>query len=181
LAEVAFKDIEVVLNELLRRFYVMERVHAVIEEEWDSKAVDGFERKHQWEAMMSSSFEREDNDVLIKAATWRSFLLYCQNEVRKLLSKFHKDNRVVRFRHRKPHLAFVFTDRLVDPQQVLMVTVASVLRAIGYEIEPSSTIIYVAIITSTLGRDHDHKEENGVRSSDDGVDNESEKDDVEES
>ncbi|GJY68035.1 hypothetical protein Tco_0471017 [Tanacetum coccineum] len=37
--------------------------------------------------------------------------------------------------HRKPHLAMVFVDLLVDPQQVLMVTVASTLREIGYEIE----------------------------------------------
>ncbi|KAI3808774.1 hypothetical protein L1987_24735 [Smallanthus sonchifolius] len=80
----------------------------------------------------------------------------------KLLLRFqreHKDfnnlsfggsRKVVRFGHRKPQLALVsiFTeflcflsnsqvlnDLLVDPQQVLMVTVAAALKAIGYEIE----------------------------------------------
>ncbi|KVH97278.1 Glycosyl transferase, family 1 [Cynara cardunculus var. scolymus] len=68
-------------------------------------------------------------------------------EPTKLLLKFQRDNRdvynvafggsrrVVRFGHRKPQLAFVFADLLVDPQQLLMVTVAAALKAIGYEIE----------------------------------------------
>ncbi|KAJ9563366.1 hypothetical protein OSB04_008526 [Centaurea solstitialis] len=68
-------------------------------------------------------------------------------EPTKLLLKFQRENRdvdnvgfggsrrVVRFGHRKPQLAFVFADLLVDPQQLLMVTVASALKAIGYEIE----------------------------------------------
>nr|GEY06869.1 RNA-directed DNA polymerase, eukaryota [Tanacetum cinerariifolium] len=37
--------------------------------------VDGFKWKHQWEAMMLSSFERADNEVLTQAATWRYFLV----------------------------------------------------------------------------------------------------------
>ncbi|KAL4586124.1 hypothetical protein LXL04_010755 [Taraxacum kok-saghyz] len=68
-------------------------------------------------------------------------------EPTKLLLKFQRENRgvnnvfvggsqkVVRFGHRKPQLAFVFADLLVDPQQILMVTVATALRTIGYEIE----------------------------------------------
>ncbi|XP_057462589.1 uncharacterized protein LOC130752763 isoform X3 [Actinidia eriantha] len=62
-----------------------------------------------------------------------------------LLSKFQRESnevnmssdsrRVVRFGHRKPQLALVFADLLVDPQQILMVTVAAALREIGYEIE----------------------------------------------
>ncbi|KAI3713000.1 hypothetical protein L1987_71570 [Smallanthus sonchifolius] len=51
----------------------------------------------------------------------------------KLLLRFQRE--VVRFGHRKPQLALVFADLLVDPQQVLMVIVAAALRAIGYEIE----------------------------------------------
>lgn len=68
-------------------------------------------------------------------------------EPTKLLLKFHRENRgvnnvsfgtsrkVVRFGHRKPQLAFVFADLLVDPQQLLMLTVATALRTIGYEIQ----------------------------------------------
>ncbi|PWA81348.1 glycosyl transferase, family 1 [Artemisia annua] len=75
-------------------------------------------------------------DSLIKEIGGLDFGEGVKFEPSKLLSKFHKDNnRVVRFGYRKPHLAFVFADLLVDPQQVLMVTVASALRAIGYEIE----------------------------------------------
>ncbi|MFS8027277.1 putative glycosyl transferase, family 1 [Helianthus anomalus] len=48
---------------------------------------------------------------------------------------FEGSRKVVRFGHRKPQLAFVFADLLVDPQQVLMVSVAAALRSIGYEIE----------------------------------------------
>ncbi|GKC35178.1 probable tRNA (guanine(26)-N(2))-dimethyltransferase 1, partial [Tanacetum coccineum] len=50
-------------------------MHEVIKEEWDQKAVDGFKWKHQREAMMSSSFESADNEVLTDAVTWRYFLL----------------------------------------------------------------------------------------------------------
>ncbi|KAI3818540.1 hypothetical protein L1987_12350 [Smallanthus sonchifolius] len=48
---------------------------------------------------------------------------------------FGSSRKVVRFGYRKPQLAFVFADLLVDPQQILMVSVAAALRAIGYEIE----------------------------------------------
>ncbi|GLU00759.1 hypothetical protein SLE2022_181040 [Rubroshorea leprosula] len=40
-----------------------------------------------------------------------------------------------RFEYRKPQLALVFADLLVDPQQLLMVTVATALREIGYAIQ----------------------------------------------
>ncbi|KAI3701268.1 hypothetical protein L2E82_45919 [Cichorium intybus] len=63
----------------------------------------------------------------------------------KLLMKFQRektnnvsfgDSRTVaRFANRKPQLALVFADLSVDPQQILMVTVAAALRSIGYEIE----------------------------------------------
>ncbi|KAF7139562.1 hypothetical protein RHSIM_Rhsim07G0008900 [Rhododendron simsii] len=60
----------------------------------------------------------------------------------KLLVKFQKESnevnvssRGVRFGYRKPKLALVFADLLVDPQQILMVSVAVALREIGYEIE----------------------------------------------
>ncbi|XP_071735917.1 uncharacterized protein [Rutidosis leptorrhynchoides] len=68
-------------------------------------------------------------------------------EPTKLLLKFNKDikdvnslafgdsRKGVRFGYRKPQLAFVFADLLVDPQQLLMTTVAAALKAIGYEIE----------------------------------------------
>ncbi|KAK3024254.1 hypothetical protein RJ639_043630 [Escallonia herrerae] len=44
--------------------------------------------------------------------------------------------RGVRFGFRKPKLALVFADLLVDQQQILMVTVAVALQEIGYDIEP---------------------------------------------
>ncbi|XVF33239.1 hypothetical protein REPUB_Repub17cG0151700 [Reevesia pubescens] len=66
----------------------------------------------------------------------------------KLLEKFQRENKVVnlesssgfnrsqhRFQYRKPQLALVFADLLVDPQQLLMVTVGTALRDIGYEIQ----------------------------------------------
>ncbi|CAL5383092.1 unnamed protein product [Camellia sinensis] len=65
-------------------------------------------------------------------------------EPSKLLAKFQKESnevnissvsRRVRFGYRKPQLALVFSDLLVDPQQILMVTVAAALREIGYKIE----------------------------------------------
>ncbi|GKA29543.1 hypothetical protein Tco_0715788 [Tanacetum coccineum] len=52
-----------------------ERMHEVIEEDWDRKAVDGFKWNHQREAMMSSSFESADNEVLTDVVTWRYFLV----------------------------------------------------------------------------------------------------------
>ncbi|KAK9068327.1 hypothetical protein SSX86_012438 [Deinandra increscens subsp. villosa] len=42
---------------------------------------------------------------------------------------------VKRFGNRKPLLALAFADLLVDPHQILMVTVAAALRTIGYEFE----------------------------------------------
>ncbi|CAI9781525.1 unnamed protein product [Fraxinus pennsylvanica] len=60
----------------------------------------------------------------------------------KILAKFQKEDimtigsrNVVRFGYRNPKLALVFADLSVDPYQILMVTVASALRTIGYEIE----------------------------------------------
>ncbi|XVF80160.1 hypothetical protein PTKIN_Ptkin15bG0048400 [Pterospermum kingtungense] len=66
----------------------------------------------------------------------------------KLVEKFRRENKQVnldsssvfnrsqhRFQYRKPQLALVFADLLVDPQQLLMVTIASALREIGYEIQ----------------------------------------------
>ncbi|GAV75395.1 Glycos_transf_1 domain-containing protein [Cephalotus follicularis] len=63
-----------------------------------------------------------------------------------LLEKFHREavefnlsasfnGTRRRFGYRKPQLALVFPDLLVDPQQLLMVTVASALQEIGYEIQ----------------------------------------------
>ncbi|KAE8708023.1 rRNA-processing protein FCF1-like protein [Hibiscus syriacus] len=69
-------------------------------------------------------------------------------EPSKLLEKFQKENKQVnlesssafnrsqhRFQYRKPQLALVFPDLLVDPQQLLMVTIATALREIGYELQ----------------------------------------------
>ncbi|XP_007051667.2 PREDICTED: uncharacterized protein LOC18614048 [Theobroma cacao] len=69
-------------------------------------------------------------------------------EPRKLLEKFQRENKVLnlesssgfnrsqhRFQYRKPQLALVFADLLVDPQQLLMVTIATALREIGYAIQ----------------------------------------------
>ncbi|XP_031278478.1 uncharacterized protein LOC116136938 isoform X1 [Pistacia vera] len=64
----------------------------------------------------------------------------------KLMEKFQSENRELnltnvfnrtqlRFGYRKPQLALVFADLLVDPQQLLMVTVAIALREIGYSIQ----------------------------------------------
>ncbi|KAH8516887.1 hypothetical protein H0E87_005016 [Populus deltoides] len=65
-------------------------------------------------------------------------------EPSKILQKFRKENREMnmpftngtlsRFPYRKPQLALVFADLLVDPQQLLMVTVATALQEIGYTI-----------------------------------------------
>ncbi|KAE8685128.1 putative UDP-rhamnose:rhamnosyltransferase 1-like isoform 1 [Hibiscus syriacus] len=69
-------------------------------------------------------------------------------EPSKLLEKFQRENKLVnlesssafnrsqhRFQYRKPQLALVFPDLLVDPQQLLMVTIAAALREIGYELQ----------------------------------------------
>ncbi|XP_059651310.1 uncharacterized protein LOC132298944 isoform X2 [Cornus florida] len=58
-------------------------------------------------------------------------------EPSKLLAKFQKEAKQVNvsFGYRKPQLALVFADLLVDPQQILMVTIAAALREIGYEIK----------------------------------------------
>ncbi|XP_034904882.1 uncharacterized protein [Populus alba] len=62
----------------------------------------------------------------------------------KILQNFRKGNREMnmsfsnrtlsRFPYRKPQLALVFADLLVDPHQLLMVTVATALQEIGYTI-----------------------------------------------
>ncbi|KAK2650174.1 hypothetical protein Ddye_017663 [Dipteronia dyeriana] len=64
----------------------------------------------------------------------------------KLMEKFQReageenltvvlDRTLHRFGYRKPELALVFADLLVDPQQLLMVTVAVALKEIGYAIK----------------------------------------------
>ncbi|KAK0580815.1 hypothetical protein LWI29_006556 [Acer saccharum] len=64
----------------------------------------------------------------------------------KLMEKFQReageenlivvlDRTLHRFGYRKPQLALVFADLLVDPQQLLMVTVAVALKEIGYAIK----------------------------------------------
>ncbi|KAJ9171458.1 hypothetical protein P3X46_014825 [Hevea brasiliensis] len=63
-------------------------------------------------------------------------------EPSKLMEKFQKEAREVnlsstqhRFGYGKPQLALVFADLLVNPQQLLMVTVATALQEIGYTIQ----------------------------------------------
>ncbi|XP_062090569.1 uncharacterized protein LOC133796894 [Humulus lupulus] len=67
-------------------------------------------------------------------------------EPSKILEKFKKENKEVnlcnafnrtrlRYPHRKPQLALVFADLLVDSQQLMMVTVAAALQELGYEIQ----------------------------------------------
>lgn len=64
----------------------------------------------------------------------------------KILARFEKgareanlssafNRRRQRYGYRKPHLALVFADLLLDPQQILMVTVAAALQEIGYAIQ----------------------------------------------
>nr|KJB24631.1 hypothetical protein B456_004G154300 [Gossypium raimondii] len=66
----------------------------------------------------------------------------------KLLEKFQRENKLVnldsssgfnrsqhRFHYRKPQLALVFADLLAHPQQLLMVTIATALKEIGYELQ----------------------------------------------
>ena len=43
-------------------------MHEVLAEEWDQEAIDGFKWKQKWEAVLSSSFERADDEVLTEAA-----------------------------------------------------------------------------------------------------------------
>ncbi|CAN0825132.1 hypothetical protein LINGRAHAP2_LOCUS314 [Linum grandiflorum] len=50
-------------------------------------------------------------------------------------SPMSNDTQLLRFDYRQPQLAFVFGDLLVDPQQLLMVTVATALQEIGYSIQ----------------------------------------------
>lgn len=50
-----------------------------------------------------------------------------------LTSVFHR--KLHRFGYRKPQLALVFPDLLIDPQQLQMVTIAIALREIGYAIQ----------------------------------------------
>lgn len=71
-------------------------------------------------------------------------------EPSKLLEKFRREARETnlyssafnrtrqRFSYRKPQLALVFADLLVDSQKILMVTVAAALQEIGYEIQAYS-------------------------------------------
>ncbi|CDP08738.1 unnamed protein product [Coffea canephora] len=66
-------------------------------------------------------------------------------EPSKLLAKFRNDpilangtvvsRNHLTFGYRKPKLAVVFANLLVDPYQIQMVTIAAVLRRVGYEIE----------------------------------------------
>ncbi|KAI3813893.1 hypothetical protein L1987_18628 [Smallanthus sonchifolius] len=48
---------------------------------------------------------------------------------------FEERFEATKFGNRKPKLALAFADLLVDPQQILMVTVAATLRAISYEFQ----------------------------------------------
>ncbi|KAK6920052.1 Glycosyl transferase, family 1, partial [Dillenia turbinata] len=58
-----------------------------------------------------------------------------RREVKELNSSSDFVRKRQRYALRKPHLALIFSDLLVDPQQILMVTVAASLRGIGYSIE----------------------------------------------
>ncbi|KAM7274825.1 hypothetical protein ACFE04_016691 [Oxalis oulophora] len=71
----------------------------------------------------------------------------------KLMNKFQKEDKddsqitfstsfnrtLQRFGYRKPLIALVFADLSVDPQQLLMVTVAIALRDVGYDLQVYST------------------------------------------
>ncbi|KAI3709574.1 hypothetical protein L2E82_39340 [Cichorium intybus] len=48
--------------------FCAERMHEVIAEEWDQEASNGYKWQQRWESVMSSSFERADNEVLTEAA-----------------------------------------------------------------------------------------------------------------
>lgn len=48
--------------------FCAERMHGVIAEEWDLKPADGCKWQRKWEAVLSNSFERTDNEVLTEGA-----------------------------------------------------------------------------------------------------------------
>ncbi|KAF5788780.1 putative protein-serine/threonine phosphatase [Helianthus annuus] len=48
--------------------FCAERMHEVIAQEWDQDANDEFKWQQRWEAVMSSSFQRADNEVITDAA-----------------------------------------------------------------------------------------------------------------
>ncbi|KAI3827200.1 hypothetical protein L1987_01272 [Smallanthus sonchifolius] len=48
--------------------FCAERMHEVIAEEWDQEANEEFKWQQRWEEVMSSSFERADNEVITEAA-----------------------------------------------------------------------------------------------------------------
>ncbi|KAD6454745.1 hypothetical protein E3N88_09451 [Mikania micrantha] len=48
--------------------FCAERMHEVIAEEWNQEANDEFKWQQRWEAVMSSGFERTDNEVITEAA-----------------------------------------------------------------------------------------------------------------
>ncbi|PWA82645.1 hypothetical protein CTI12_AA176940 [Artemisia annua] len=50
--------------------FCAERMHEVIAEEWDQEAVDCFKWKQKWEAVLSSSFEMTDNEVLSRGLSY---------------------------------------------------------------------------------------------------------------
>ncbi|PWA82646.1 protein phosphatase 2C family protein [Artemisia annua] len=50
--------------------FCVERMHEVIAEEWDQEAVDCFKWKQKWEAVLSSSFEMADNEVLSRGLSY---------------------------------------------------------------------------------------------------------------
>ncbi|XP_057494076.1 probable protein phosphatase 2C 6 [Actinidia eriantha] len=47
--------------------FCAERMHQVVAEEWDRETADGLEWRQRWEAALSSSFERADNEVVMEA------------------------------------------------------------------------------------------------------------------
>lgn len=47
--------------------FCAERLHEVIAEEWDQEANDEFKWQQRWEAVLSSSFEKADNEVNTEA------------------------------------------------------------------------------------------------------------------
>ncbi|CAN1309145.1 hypothetical protein LINPERPRIM_LOCUS27589 [Linum perenne] len=63
----------------------------------------------------------------------KKFEIEAKRELRP--SSMSNETQLMRFDYRKPQLAFVFGDLLVDPQQLLMVTVAAALQEIGYSIQ----------------------------------------------
>ncbi|KAK1418569.1 hypothetical protein QVD17_27714 [Tagetes erecta] len=47
--------------------FCAERLHEVIAEEWDQEANDDFKWQQRWEAVLSNSFEKADNEVITEA------------------------------------------------------------------------------------------------------------------